>query len=101
MDLTLGGFLDKRREQIQKNLDRLAEPLRLEQLKVSTNVLPLGPPVSRIIEEAKEFKADLIVLFSHGRRGLSRVFLGSVAERLTRHAPCPVMLIHNQEKPGT
>lgn len=98
-DLTLGSFLDKRREQVQQSLDELAQSLRLEDLKVSTAVIPLGPPVVRILEEARESKADLIVLFSHGRRGLSRVFMGSVAERLTRNAPCPVMIVHNQDPP--
>ena len=37
-------------------------------------------------------KADLIVMGSHGRTGLSHVFIGSVAERVIRHAPCPVLV---------
>lgn len=98
-DLTVGSFLDKKREEVQRNLDRAAQPLRLEDIKVSTAVLPLGPPVMRLLEEARECKADLIVLFSHGRSGLSRIFIGSVAERLTRNAPCPVMIVHRQEQP--
>lgn len=99
-DLTVGSFLDKKREEVQQNLNRLAETLRTEEIKVSTAVLPLGPPVLRILEEARESKADLVVLFSHGRRGLARVFMGSVAERLTRNAPCPVMIVHHQELPA-
>lgn len=99
-ELTLGTFLDKRREEVQQNLERLAETFRVEDLQVSTSVLPLGPPVMRILEEARESKVDLIVLFSHGRRGLSRVFMGSVAERLTRNAPCPVMIIHHLPEPA-
>ncbi len=97
-DLTVGSLMDKRRELVQQNLDRLAKSLSGDELKVSTAVLPLGPAAPRILEEARECKADLIVLFSHGRTGLSRIFLGSVAERLTRHAPCPVMIVHRSEK---
>lgn len=98
-DLTIGRFLDKNREEVEQNLERLAQPLRVEDFKVSTAVLPLGPPALRILEETRECKADLIVLFSHGRSGLSRLIMGSVAERLTRNAPCPVLIVHRQETP--
>jgi nucleotide-binding universal stress UspA family protein len=47
----------------------------------------------RIAESAREFRADLIVMGTHGRRGWRRVALGSVAERLVRIAPCPVLLV--------
>lgn len=96
-ELTLGGFLDQNRQQVQFNLERLAQAWSGENFSVSTAVLPLGSPVTRIRQEARKCKADLIVLFSHGRSGLSRVLLGSVAERLTRNAPCPVMIVHHQD----
>ena len=44
-----------------------------------------------ILDVAKELKADLIVLGTHGHRGLSELFMGSVAEYVVRHAPVPVM----------
>ncbi|MBX3171205.1 MAG: universal stress protein [Candidatus Eremiobacteraeota bacterium] len=96
-ELTLGGFIERKRQETQENLNRLAETWRGESYSITTAVLPLGSPVTRIRAEARECKADLIVLFSHGRSGLSRVLLGSVAERLTRNAPCPVMIIHHQD----
>jgi nucleotide-binding universal stress UspA family protein len=53
----------------------------------------VGDPSSRIIDYAQEINADLIVIPSHGRTGLSRFFLGSVAERVVRFAHCPVMVL--------
>ena len=96
-DLTLGDFFDKKRQAIQERLDKLAHPLRSEGLEVTTSILPLGPPVTRLLEEIQQQKADLIVLHSHGRSGISRMIWGSVAERLTRQATCPVMIVHAQK----
>ena len=45
-----------------------------------------------IIDKAKASKADLVVLGSHGRRGMNRILLGSVAESVLRHAGCAVMI---------
>ena len=50
-------------------------------------------PAEGIVDVAKEINADLIVMASHGRSGVSRVLLGSVAERVLRHAPCPVLIV--------
>jgi nucleotide-binding universal stress UspA family protein len=52
----------------------------------------LGEPFTVICRAAEEEHVDLIVMGSHGRTGLSHVFLGSVAERVVRHAPCPVLV---------
>jgi nucleotide-binding universal stress UspA family protein len=49
-----------------------------------------GEPRSTIVDVAKEWGADLIVVGSHGRTGLRHLFLGSVAEYVVRHAPCSV-----------
>ncbi len=55
--------------------------------------IPVGSPSSEIVKAAKEWPADLIAIGSHGRRGVSRVLLGSVAEGVMRDAPCPVLVI--------
>lgn len=60
----------------------------------------LGDPFSVICRVADEEHVDLIVLGSHGRTGLSHVFLGSVAERVVRHAPCPVLVARLPQKPS-
>jgi nucleotide-binding universal stress UspA family protein len=52
-----------------------------------------------ILEYAGERDIDLIVMGTHGRRGLRHLFLGSVAEDVIRHAGCPVLTVHEQEKP--
>ena len=51
-----------------------------------------------ILEYADEIDADLIVMGTHGRRGPARVFLGSVAETVTRHATCPVLIVGSEVK---
>jgi nucleotide-binding universal stress UspA family protein len=56
-----------------------------------------GTPVEQIVRLAKEVSADLIIMGTHGRTGISRVFLGSVAERVVRRAPCPVLTVRSKE----
>ena len=55
-----------------------------------------GTPDKNIVEEAKKEGVDLIVMSTHGRTGLSHVLLGSVTEKVVRHAPCPVLSIRPQ-----
>jgi nucleotide-binding universal stress UspA family protein len=55
--------------------------------------LPRGEPGQEIVKAAKDWGADLIVVGSHGRRGLTRALVGSVAETVMRHAPCPVLVV--------
>ncbi len=52
-----------------------------------------GDPGSQISTFAKELDAGLVVISSHGRTGLAHFFLGSVAEKVTRLAPCPVLVL--------
>lgn len=62
-------------------------------------VARVGKPPEQIIEYAKKEGNDLILMGTHGRSGLQRMWLGSVAERVVRMAPCPVMIVRSQ--PGT
>jgi nucleotide-binding universal stress UspA family protein len=59
---------------------------------MDTAILYGHQPVDAIVECAKKRGTDLIVLSTHGRTGLRRLFIGSVAERVTRHAPCSVLV---------
>ncbi len=52
-----------------------------------------GIPDAEIVEFATENKVDLIVMASHGRTGISRLLMGSVAEAVMRKAPCPVLIV--------
>ena len=52
-----------------------------------------GLPVDEILRAARRTRADLIVMGTHGRTGVSRVFMGSVAERVVRESRCPVLTV--------
>jgi nucleotide-binding universal stress UspA family protein len=56
--------------------------------------LKMGTPWKEIVAVAEETRADLIVMGTHGRRGVARALIGSVAERVVRSAPCPVLTVH-------
>ena len=58
-----------------------------------------GDPGTVISDRAEELKAELIVIGSHGRSGLARLMLGSVAERVVRLAHCPVLVVKLEPKP--
>lgn len=69
-------------------------PLPLERIAVYASE---GHPSEQIVALAEEIDADLIVIGTHGRSGLSRVMLGSVAEAVTRRAPCGVFVIRPRD----
>ena len=60
-------------------------------------VLRVGQAHTEIIDAARELEVDLIILSTHGRTGLAHVFLGSTAERIVRHARCPVLIVRERE----
>jgi nucleotide-binding universal stress UspA family protein len=72
-------------------LGREAGDLRQRGIEVETRVL-LGSAAQATLEVARELRADLIVMGTHGRRGAAHLFLGSVAERVVREATCPVLV---------
>lgn len=80
------------------------EPLReqLQQMKPmdpmirTEHRLVQGDPIPEILEIAEESKVDLIVLGTHGRSGLGRLLMGSVAEQIVRQATCPVLTVKTQ-----
>jgi nucleotide-binding universal stress UspA family protein len=56
-------------------------------------LLRIGNPYQEIVNAAKEIRADLIVIGSHGHAGLERFLVGSTAERVVQYAPCPVLVV--------
>jgi nucleotide-binding universal stress UspA family protein len=58
----------------------------------------LGHPVSEILRFATDERIDLVVMGTHGRGPLGHMVMGSVAERVVRHAPCPVLTVHEAER---
>jgi nucleotide-binding universal stress UspA family protein len=73
--------------------DRLHAVLPSEPGITVEHHLTVGDPVSEIVDLANRERCDLIVMGTHGRSGLSRLILGSVAELVLRKAPCPVLMV--------
>jgi nucleotide-binding universal stress UspA family protein len=73
-------------------LDRVVTRVEAEGLTVR-RYLEVGIPHEEIAGVAEREGADLIVMTTHGRRGLSHLLLGSVAEKVLRTAPCPVLVV--------
>lgn len=76
---------------------RLADALRQQAERVAPGSAPevfvdVGRDYAQIVERAGSWNADLLVVGSHGRTGLTHWLLGSVAERVVRHAKCPVLV---------
>jgi nucleotide-binding universal stress UspA family protein len=76
-----------------KALDGVAARIRTAAIPIAV-LLRKGAPWVEIVAAAEQTKADLIVMGTHGRRGVSRALLGSVAEKVVRTAPCPVLTVH-------
>jgi universal stress protein A len=62
------------------------------------HIVEFGAPADRIVEYARESDADLIVMGTHGRTGVSRALMGSIAEAVVRRATCPVLALKNNSK---
>jgi len=87
------------KQQGQGILDAAASTIESQSsIKVEKSLLEMkllqGGVAELIIEEAKDWPTDLLILGTHGRRGFSRLFLGSVAENIIRIATMPVLLVH-------
>lgn len=79
----------------QKTLDALAKS-RATSARIGQVLLRTGDARDVINQTAKELGADLIIMGTHGRRGVSRALLGSVAETVVRTAPCPVLTFRSR-----
>lgn len=80
-------------------VERIAETVRASGQQVETSVRQ-GRPGEQIVEEARSWGAELILLGTHGRTGLKRLLMGSVAEYVVSHAPCSVEVVRSQEEAG-
>jgi nucleotide-binding universal stress UspA family protein len=81
----------------QRYLDALAEPLRAEGQAIQTRAMLAEQAAAAILEEADQQKADLIAMTTHGRSGLARLFLGSVADKVLRGAGLPMLIQRPQQ----
>jgi len=79
-------------ETAKKALEELDDP-EFDQVSRIDRVVRVGTPFVEIVRYAKENDIDLIVMGTHGRTGLVHALIGSVAERVVRKAPCPVLTV--------
>ena len=89
-------FIEQVRQENRKNLEAFAKN-RLAGVPVRTAFLE-GRPFVEIIRYARDHKIDLVVIATHGRTGLTHALFGSVAEKVVRKAPCPVLVVKRDER---
>jgi universal stress protein A len=77
----------------REKLEEILSANERKRLSATLDIVP-GSPFPSIIAYAEEHKVDLIVLGTNGRGRLAQLFVGSVAERVVRDAPCPVLTVH-------
>ena len=88
---------DKAKESAKARLETLCRKLVVPSRLIEKTVVRYGTPFAEITAAAKSLKVDLIILTTHGYTGLKHVFMGSTAERVVRHAPCPVLTVREKE----
>lgn len=81
---------EERKQKVQEFLHNKLKEMGYDGIQIGVKV---GDPSTEIVDYAKEIEADLIVMPSHGRKGVSRFLLGSVAERVVRLSHCPVLIL--------
>jgi nucleotide-binding universal stress UspA family protein len=84
------------RQSAQEQLQRIKPP---DPAIWVEHLLEEGDPATAILQNAQERQCDLIVMGSHGRTGLGRLLMGSVAEQVVRKAPCPVLTVKTPQRP--
>lgn len=88
-----GEIIDTGIENAEEYLKAVAQSEKLAGLQVETNAL-VGAPAQTLLSVATMFKADLLVMTSQGKTGVKRWMLGSVAQKIARHSPIPVLVMH-------
>lgn len=93
----MGDLMTSLTQSGRRILKRAEEVARKSGVKATVALLesPGGPVADAIVRQAKKSKADLIVLGTHGRRGVRRMLMGSDAEQVVRNSPVPVMLVRS------
>ena len=93
---TFSRTSDELAETFSEQMEGLARRLRPSCRTVET-VIREGVPSEVIVREARSQGAELVAMGTHGRSGLTHLLLGSTAERVVQHAPCPVLVSHRRE----
>jgi nucleotide-binding universal stress UspA family protein len=97
-----GGRFRVRVDQVREHREQVAQTLveRGREAGVTVSFLVwTGDPGDMIVSAAEAEHVDMIVVGSHGRGAVGRLFLGSVSEHVVRHAPCPVLVVRPKDVP--
>jgi len=86
-------FTVEMEKQSTDGLDKTAAQLKLEGVEKVRIMVVTGPPAIQVVDIAKETPNSLVIMSTHGRSGAGRFVLGSVADRVVRHAGSPVLLM--------
>jgi nucleotide-binding universal stress UspA family protein len=86
-------------EEARNNINAML-PKELLETETAVPIIRFGKPFLEIIQFAKEKEVDIIAIGTHGRAGVDRIILGSVAERVVRKAHCPVMVVRSRKYIG-
>ena len=87
------ALVEKMSEEVRDNLENARKKVEEANIPCETIVHIGGKPHEFIIQEARERSVDLIAMGTHGRSGLKRILMGSVAQNVIGHAPCPVIVV--------
>ncbi|MBM3780699.1 MAG: universal stress protein [Acidobacteria bacterium] len=93
---SLAALQDEWVKEAQKRIATVLTPEEHQCYRAEPSTV-LGHPVSEILRYARDRQVDLIVMGTHGRGPLGHVVMGSVAERVVRRAPCPVLTVRPEE----
>ena len=98
-EVTLKNVTKEIEEAAKQQLDEFLDPYseRLSQVRYEAKLIK-GTPYVKIIDTARDFGADMIVIGTHGRTGVEHVLFGSTAEKVVRKAPCPVFTVSLKSK---
>ncbi len=81
----------------EEDLQIIVQEFQLAGLKVESSI-EIGNPSDVILDKSQDLDVNLLIMGSHGKKGLSRLIMGSVAETVVRKANCPVLIVKAEER---
>lgn len=95
-----GEFLERKKRDVNERIEKIVKG-ETDQTLFEGQLIEVGIPAEEIIRVAEERKVDLVVIGTHGRSGLSHILMGSVAEKVVRRSPCPVLSVRVKAEEGS
>lgn len=87
------SILKKEKEEITKQLTKLVSTAEKSNISVNSKIIPTNNVIKSLVSFAKSNKIELVVMGSHGRKGLDKILLGSVANGIAQKVNCPVLIV--------